>query len=189
MLIPPERVPVVAFQGEPGAFSEEALRRHFGAQALSLPCPDFAAAAREVVRGNARFAVLPVGNSAAGPVDAARQAIHEAGLVEVTRIVIPVRQMLLGLPGATVEGLREVRSHPVALAQCARFLESRPHLHPRAVADTAGAAREVAELRDPSLGALASRSAGQAWGLRVLLPDVHDDPENRTVFVVVRRPD
>jgi prephenate dehydratase len=133
----------------------------------------------------ADFAVLPVANSGAGPVTAALEAMAAAGVVETARIVLPLRQMLLSLPGATFEGLREVRSHPVALAQCAGFLNAHPHLLPRVVADTAGAAREIAALGDPTLAALASARAGAAHGLEIIRPDVHDDPENRTTFVVV----
>ncbi len=180
--------PVVAYQGEPGAFSEEALRLHFGDRARPLPCPDFEAAAGAVLGSRAAFAVLPVENSGAGPVEAAKAAIRSSGLAQVARVILPLRQMLLGLPGARMEALREIRSHPIALAQCARFLAAHPGIVARAVGDTAGAAREVAASGDPGLGALASLAAAEAWGLQVLAADVHDDPENRTTFVVVARP-
>lgn len=177
---------VVAYQGEPGAFSEEALRRHFGSAATPLPCRSFEEAVRAVGQG-AAAAVIPVANSGAGAVTAALDALAGAGvgLREVARVELPLRQMLLSVPGATFEALREVRSHPVALAQCRRFLDAHPHLRPLAVEDTAGAAREVAALGDPTLAALASIRAAEAHGLHIVRPDVHDDPDNRTTFVVV----
>jgi prephenate dehydratase len=296
----PRPRPVVAYQGEPGAFSEEAIRLHFGDEAVPLPCPTFEAALLAMLAGGvmdggapvavdlsaadpvtgvgataspaggstadpvaaagpkaspaggspsspaADFAVIPVLNSGAGPVVPAIEALARVGVPvdvagaepdtagvpvdaagaepdaagvpvdaagaepdtagvpvdaaaegppptlppraqEVTRIVLPLRQMLLAPAGATLEGMREVRSHPVALAQCARFLEAHPHLRPVAVADTAGAAREVAALGDPGVGALASARAGEAHGLVVVRPDVHDDPRNRTTFLLVQR--
>lgn len=180
--VPPLRV---AYQGEPGAFSEEALRAWFGDAVRPAPCRDFDTLVAAVAEGRAEYGVLPVENTLAGTVGPACDAFLDAELSVVGEIVHPVRHCLLAPPGATLAGLTAVRSHPVALAQCRRFLASLPRLEPVAVHDTAGAARQVAEAGDPSVGAIASAAAGTAYGLDVLARDLQDRDDNQTRFWVI----
>jgi prephenate dehydratase len=177
--------PRIAFQGEPGAFSEEALQGWFGPEARSLPCRDFDALVAAVVRGEAEYGVLPVENTLAGTVGPACDAFLDAELQVLGEIVHPVRHCLLARPGVRIEGLTEVRSHPVALAQCRSFLSEHPAITPVAVHDTAGAARLVAEQDGEGLAAIASAAAGRAWGLEVLRPDLQDRDDNQTRFWLV----
>jgi len=175
----------VAFQGELGAFSEEAVRVFFGREAEPVACREFADVAAAVLRGEADFGLLPVENTLAGSVVAAYDVLATQPLEIVGEVVTPIHHCVLGLPGATLDGLARVRSHPVALAQCTRFLASRPGLQAIAAYDTAGAARDVANGGDPSLGAIAGRGAAERYGLEILAADVEDRPDNQTRFLAI----
>lgn len=178
----------VAFQGEPGAYSHEALQHVFGADTPFVPCRDFQSLIDAVVEGRAPFGMLPVENSLAGTVGAAVDALLDADLEPVAEVVRPIRHCLLGVPGANPGEIRRVLSHPVALAQCLRFFRDRPEVDAVAVHDTAGAARMVADDGDPGVAALASASAAERYGLAVLARDLQDRDDNQTRFLVVRRP-
>ncbi len=178
--------PRVAFQGAPGAFSEAALLEHFGGRAEPLPCHDFESVGRAVLEGRADFGVLPVENTLAGSVQGAQDVLLTGGFTIIDEIVTTIRHCLLGVPGASVGGLRRIISHPVALAQCTRYLSEHPHAEALAVYDTAGAAREVAERADPTIAAIAARTAAERYGLEVLAEDLQDRNDNQTRFYVVR---
>src|SRR6185312_14307148 len=175
----------IAFQGEPGANSDIAARAAYPAFE-PLPCPSFEDAFAAVREGQARYAMIPVENSLAGRVADVHHLIPESDLFIVGERFQPIRHQLLGLKGATLAGLRQVRSHLQALGQCRRLLRE---LGVAAVesADTAGAAREIAELRDPSVGALASSLAGEIHGLITLKADIADADHNTTRFLVFTR--
>ncbi len=180
---------MVAFQGELGAFSEDAVRTWFGADVQPLPCREFREVGDAVRSGRASAGLLPVENSLAGTVQPAYDVLMEPGLSVVGEVIRPIRHFLLGLPGSTLDGLRKVLSHPVALAQCGGFLSRHPELEAVAVYDTAGAAREVSEEGDPTLAAVASAQAAERYGLEVLAGDLQDRSDNQTRFLVIRRED
>ncbi|MDX1494174.1 MAG: prephenate dehydratase domain-containing protein [Longimicrobiales bacterium] len=174
----------VGFQGERGAFSEGAAR----ALAPGLrpePRPSFVDVVHAVETGRDRAGILPVENTLAGGVTAAFDALIDGKVKAVAEAALPIRHALLGVPGATRSGIREVRSHPVALAQCRRFFEQNPGIRAAAVHDTAGAAREVAEAGDPTIAALAGRHAAPAYQLEVLADDLQDRDDNQTRFLLI----
>jgi len=175
----------IAFQGEPGANSDIAARAAYP-ELTPLPCPSFEDAFAAVREGQARYAMIPVENSLAGRVADVHHLIPESGLFIVGERFEPIRHQLLGVEGATLAGLREVRSHPHALGQCRKLLRE---LGVAAVqsGDTAGAAREIAELGDPTIGALASALAGEIYGLTKLKADIADADHNTTRFLVFAR--
>lgn len=181
--------PSVAYQGEPGAFSEEAAHAFFGAAIVPLPQPSFEAVTGAVAGGAAEFGMLPVENSVAGTVTAAYDALAASVLEVVGEIARPIRHCLLAPHGASRDSIRRVLSHPVALAQCMRFFREHPAIEAVAVHDTAGAARRVAEEADPTCAALASAAAAECYGLAVLARDLQDRADNQTRFFVVARPD
>jgi prephenate dehydratase len=185
---PEEGDVAVAFQGELGAHSEEAVRAFFPGPTSPLPCREFRDVTDAVGSGVARFGLLPVENSTAGSVVPAYHAIARSGLQVVGEVVRPIRHDLLGLPGAAVGRVRRVLSHPVALAQCAEFLAARPWIEAVAFYDTAGAARELATRSDPALAAIAGRHAADRYGLAILAADIQDRPDNRTRFLVLASP-
>ncbi len=176
----------VAFQGDRGAYAESAIAEIWRHPVEQIPIPTFAGAVRAVEEGDADACVIPVENSIVGRVEAGWQALAaHPGMRVVGEALVPVRHCLLAPKGATMEGLRVVSSHPVALASCTRFFETHPWMKPRKWFDTGGAAREVAERGDPTQAAIASRAAGEHYGLVVLQDDIQDHRDNHTRFVAV----
>ncbi len=175
----------ISFQGEPGANSHIAAREAYP-QLEPLPCASFEDAFASVSEGQARYAMIPVENSVAGRVADVHHLMPESGLYIIGEHFVPIRHQLLGLRSATLQGLTHVRSHPQALGQCRRRLRELG-VHAVTTADTAGAAREIAELGDAHVGALASALAAEIHGLKILEADIADAPHNTTRFLVFAR--
>ncbi len=175
----------IAFQGLPGAYSH--LACHEAYPALSaLPSATFEDAFRAVEAGAAELAMIPIENSLGGRVADIHHLLPSSSLFIVAEHFQPVHHNLLAIKGATLEGLRRVCSHEQALAQCRDQLKA---LNLEAVtrADTAGAAKEVAEAGDPSVAAIASSLAGVIYGLSALRTRLEDRLGNTTRFVVLSR--
>lgn len=180
--------PIVAFQGETGAFSEAAAEQLVEGPIGLLPCATFDAAVRAVVDGHADYAAIPIVNLIAGPVHEAVDALAQfASLETIRELELPIHLALLGLPGALIAELREVLSHSIALQQCGRFLSRHPLMQPIDALDTARAARMVGIRRDPTVAAIAAPWAAKHYGLVVLAEELEDRPDNVTRFVLVRR--
>jgi len=175
----------VAYAGEPGAFGEEVARMLPGAE--PLPCASFAGVFAAVERGVAERGVVPLHNSRAGMVEEVVRLLARSPLQVADRLALRVRQNLLVLPGARLEDIRRVASHPQALAQCSKLIQHHGwYLVARST--TSGAARQLAEERDPSCAVIASVRAAEIHGLAVLAPGIEDDPDNTTRFAVLRPP-
>jgi prephenate dehydratase len=149
-----------------------------------MPLPTFSAVARAVAEGRAAAALLPLENSMAGTVGESVDALLRTRLPVVGEVLLPVRHQLLGVPGATLDEVRCVASHRQALAQCERYLD-RAGWTVVIAEDTAGAARALAESRDPSRAVVASARAAERYGLAILDADIQDDDANTTRFAVV----
>lgn len=180
-------LPKVAFQGEAGAFSEEAIRAHFGNDAAPLPCASFQELVQRVSGGEAELGMIPVENSLAGSVAPAYDALMEGTVEILAEVIRPIRLCLMALPGVTTEELTRVISHPVALAQCGDFLGGLENVERVAVHDTAGAARRVARERRPEVAAVAPRGAAALYGLDLLAEGIQDRTDNQTRFYLIRR--
>lgn len=178
----------VGFQGELGAFGEEAVLVCFGAGARPVPRREFREVGQAVVEGEVDYGILPIENTLAGSVAASLDVLAALELELVGEVVLPIRHCLLGVSGAELGDVRRVISHPVALAQCTKFLSGREGADAVAVYDTAGAAKEVADRKDPSLAAVAGRRAAARYGLAVLAEEIQDREDNQTRFVVAARP-
>jgi prephenate dehydratase len=176
---------IIAFQGEPGAYSELACRNVFPALA-TLPCATFEDAINAVRDGDATIAMLPIENSVAGRVADIHHLMPNSGLFIIGEHYQRVNHHLLAVKGATLDGLKIVRSHVHALSQCRKLLRE---LGVKAVvaADTAGAAAEVAAKGDPTVAAIASELAGQIYGLQSLRENIEDEEHNTTRFLVMAR--
>jgi prephenate dehydratase len=183
---PLARLPAVkvAYQGEPGAYSEHAVLSLFPS-AEPLPCDTVRLVFSRVTSGEADLGVVPVENSQAGSVNETYDLLLHSALVKVYgEAVVRVDHALLAVRGARLEGIRRVYSHWQALAQSEEFLASlRVEMHP--VHDTAGAARMIAERDDPNEAAVASIEAGGKFGLKVLAERIQTYPDNFTKFAVV----
>jgi prephenate dehydratase len=177
----------VAYQGAPGAYSEEAVVRLWP-HATPVPMRECMDVARAIERGAVTAGVLAVENTLAGSVVASYDALAACEqVVAVGEMIIGIHHCVLAAPGTSLAALRWVESHPVALAQCGGFFDRHRHLEPRATYDTAGSAMEVARARDPQRAALASRIAAEHYGLAILEADVEDRPDNQTRFVAIAR--
>ena len=178
----------VAFQGEPGAFSEEAIHQLWGAVAEPVPMRTYEAVMEAAETGEVDFGLLPIESTLVGGVESAYDllALHD-GLRIAREAVLPVRLALLGLPGAKLADLRTVASHPLLLGQCVHFLARYRHIQPEMAWDTAAAAREVAERGDPTRAAAGSRRAAERYGLSVLAKSIEDRPDAQMRFLAVGR--
>lgn len=172
----------IAFQGAPGAYSHIAAQQ-FAPDWLPLPCYSFEDAMDAVKDGRAARAIIPIENSQHGRVADIHFLLPESGLTIVAEYFLPVRHCLL----AKSDGpFRAAVSHPQALGQTRHYLRAH-EIQPMTYADTAGAAAFVAESDDPGLCAVASRLAGDVFGLKVIAEGIEDADHNMTRFVVLAR--
>lgn len=171
----------IAFQGEEGAYSQQAIHQSFGREVETIPCRTFADIFRVVEEGRADYGMLPVENAMAGSINQVYDLLLDHDLRIWSEVILRVRHALLAPPGVRLEDLRRVCSHPQALAQCERFL-TRHNLEPVPAYDTAGAARELAAHPEADSGAIASTLAAEIYGLEVLAEGIEDVPWNYTRF-------
>jgi prephenate dehydratase len=175
--------PKISFQGEPGANSHIACEEaRPGYEAL--PCSTFEDAFAAVSDGAAALAMIPIENSIAGRVADIHHLLPHSGLHIVGEHFLPIHFQLMGLKGARLEAIRTVQSHIHALGQC-RSIIRKLKLKAVVSGDTAGSAREIAELGDPARAALAPRLAASLYGLEVLAEDVEDEHNNTTRFILL----
>lgn len=178
----------VAFQGELGAFSDEAIQQLWGGDVDLVPCREFRDVADAIANGSVDRAVLPIENTIVGSVQGAHDVIDATkGIHAIAETVVAVHHCLLGPPGAKFDQVRDVFSHPVALAQCGAFFRTNPRLTVHAVYDTAGAALDVSNLADPAFAAVASRISAARYSLDVVVADIEDRPDNQTRFIAFAR--
>ena len=176
----------IAFQCEPGAYSEAAAIR-FTDHADLLPCESFDDVFTAVATGKATHGILPVENSIGGSIHRNYDLLLEHDLPIVGEVVLDITHNLLALPGTTMEQVKKIYSHPQALAQCERFLRSLPGVSVEATYDTAGSAKLVKEKGLKDAAAIASERAAQVFGLEILKPEIQDFSDNITRFLVVSR--
>lgn len=175
----------IAFQGWPGANSDNASREAFPGCA-TLPCASFEETMAAVHDGRADVGMIPIENSVAGRVADIHHLLPNSDLFITGEHFHRVRSQLLGIPGATLEGLKSIHSHVHALAQC-RNIIARLGVEKVVHADTAGAAEMIAKAGDPGMGAIASELAAEIYGLKILERDVEDAEHNTTRFVMMER--
>ena len=180
---PSTRARTVAFQGHPGAYSHLACRQTLP-HAEAVARASFEDAFAAVREGETDLAMIPIENSVAGRVADIHQLMPQGELHIVGETFLRVNHQLLAPAGSRLDRLTHVHSHEQALGQCRRYLHRRG-LVPVVEADTAGAAREVAERREPGHAAIASSLAGEIYGLEVLDADVEDADHNTTRFVIL----
>jgi prephenate dehydratase len=176
---------IIAFQGRPGAHSDMACRQYYPYMD-SLPCASFEDVFRAVESGEAELGLIPIANSQAGRVAEIHNLLPNTPLHFVAEHFQRVEHHLLGVKGATLEGVTTVYSHPQALMQCREHLVAlkvarEPH------SNTAAAAADVAKWNDPTKAALGSALAGELYGLQVLQANMQDAQDNITVFVAISR--
>jgi len=177
---------VVAFQGEPGAYSQEAVFEQFGPLARTLPCQSFDEIFAAVEDGRADNALLPVENSQAGSINQAYDLLLDHDLKAIGEVKLRVRHCLMAAPGTTPADIRRVRSHPQALSQCERYLKIRGW-EPVPAYDTAGAAAELSAHPEEGTAVIASALAGETYDLEILDRGIEDSADNATRFFLLGR--
>ena len=176
----------IAIQGEPGSFSHEAAMK-LVADAVIVPFSLSADAFSALSIGAVEAAVIPIENSLAGSV-AEHFDLLLAHDVKVQReTLLRIRHNLIAISGTQIVQIDRVFSHPVALAQCRRFLAQHPRMESFAFYDTAGSVKQLVELRDRHAAAIASEAAAHYYGAQILQAGIEDNPENFTRFFLVRR--
>jgi prephenate dehydratase len=177
----------VAIQGERGSFSDEAARELLGSRIRVLTLPDFRTVFQALARGRADRAVVPVENTLAGSVHENYDLLFEHRFWVAAEWNLRIRHMLVAPRGVSLRDVREVYSHPVALAQCRRFFARHPRLAAVAAHDTAGSVRRIVEEKRRDAAAIAGRLAAATYGARILVRNIEDHPGNFTRFLLVTR--
>jgi prephenate dehydratase len=176
----------VGFQGEPGAFSEEAAIALLGNRIHTRGYRTFEDLVAAVDSGELRYGLLPCENTIFGQIAEAYDLLGRyPGVKIVDENTHLVRQCLIGLPGAALNKLERVASHPVALEQCRRFLATHPQLRINAMEDTAGAVRAIVESADLRSAAIGPALAAERYGAVVLQHAIQDDEDNTTRFFLI----
>jgi prephenate dehydratase len=175
----------IAFQGERGAFSEEAALKLLGAEITVVPCATFDATFSAIRNQAADYVLAPMENSLAGSVHRSFDLLVESGLHIVGEVIIPIVHNLIAPPGASLNQIASVESHPVALAQCEQFFIAHPHLKRIPAEDTAGSVREIMRAGDSQRAAIASKRAAELYGAVILQEHLEDDRENYTRFFLL----
>ncbi len=175
----------VAFQGIHGAYSEQAIRQHFGDTVTTYPTPTLGDLFETMQSRKVKFAMLPVENALAGAVNQAYELLMDSDLRIQAEVILHVHHALHAPKGVSIDQIKQVRSHPQALAQCEKFLK-RHKIEPIPWYDTAGSAKDLAgEASDGMTGAIASPLAGQLYGLDTLAAEIEDVPFNFTRFFLL----
>ena len=175
----------VAFQGEPGAYSEQAVFNYFG-KVETKPCESFDVVFDSVVSGECEKGLIPIENSLAGSIHQnydllLRHDLHIAG-----EYLLRVRHCLIALPGVDREDIKKAISHPQALGQCAAYLRNLG-IKPETVYDTAGSVKLLKASGDRTTAAIASRRAAELYGMEIIEEGIEDNPENYTRFLAIRK--
>lgn len=179
----------VAYQGERGAFSESAARRLLGGTIDARPCRTFETMFAAVREGEADCCVAPIENSLAGSIHRNYDLLLDSGLTIRGETNLRIVHSLIARPEVSLRDVRRVYSHPVALAQCTRFLAANPNIEAEAVHDTAGAVRMVMERGRDDEAAIASADAAAIYGAAVVVGGIEDHPQNLTRFLLLASPD
>lgn len=185
----------IAYQGTAGAFSHTAAQLFAAVKARACPglsfefmaCETFADAFKHVSNCRAEFACLPFENSSIGSIRENFQLLWDSDLTIKVELFLPVHHQLLAIPGSKFEQIKEVYSHPVALAQCKRFFAENRNIQAVSFLDTGAAASYLLESGKPELAAIASREAAANYGLEILKSDIQDFAGNQTRFLLLAR--
>jgi prephenate dehydratase len=175
----------VAFQGEPGAFSQIAARKLLGDEVHTVACPTFESLFDSISAGRADLILAPLENTLAGPVLRCYDLLYQGSLRMIGEGVLRISHCVIGCPGSSLAQIRRIQSHPVALAQCERFFAAHPGIVKGIAEDTAGSVRQIMDALDPTVGAIASEFAAGVYGAQILVSDVEDDPNNFTRFALL----
>jgi prephenate dehydratase len=176
----------IAVQGEKGCFHEVAARQYFYRENIEIvPCSTFDLTLNSVTDGRADLAMMAIENARSGSILYNYSLIRESGLKILGEHNLRIRQNLMALPGQTIHEIKQIRSHPIALAQCMTFLNQYPEITLVESDDTAGSAKLISEHRLKKIAAIASADAAEFYGLEILAPGIETYKKNYTRFLVI----
>lgn len=178
---------LIAFQGEHGAFSEQAIRQFTGGKARTLPCERFEQVFVALQSGTADAATIPIENTLHGSVHENYDHLLNFDVRIVGETSVRIIHNLIVNPGVTFRQIRQVYSHPVALNQCLEFFRQYPDLEKVTYYDTAGSVKMITEEKRTDAAAIASSGAAETYGARILRKSIEDDRQNFTRFFLLRR--
>jgi prephenate dehydratase len=176
----------VAFQGYPGAFSEEAAFKLLGTDLDVVPCETFEALFNKLGERLVDYGVAPIENTVVGKIYVCLDLITKGKLTIQDEVTIPIIQNLIGCPRASLEEIETVESHPVALAQCEQFLAQHPRIKQVASDDTAGSVARVILSGDCTRAAIAGKRAAELYGGQIIREGVQDRADNSTRFLLLQ---
>lgn len=178
----------IAVQGEKGCFHEVAARQYFCFDNIDIvPCSNFDMTLNSVIEGKADMAMMAIENARSGSILYNYSLIRESGLKMLGEHNLRVRQNLMALPGQTIHEIKQIRSHPIALAQCMAFLNQYPEITLVESDDTAGSAKLISEHKLKKIAAIGSASAAEIYKLDILAPGIETYKKNYTRFLVIGR--
>ena len=175
----------IAFQGEHGAYSEAAVLEYFGVDVEPVPCESFEKIFEQVESGANDYGLIPIENSLAGSIHQNYDLLLKHSLSIVGERYLRVRHCLIANPGVKLSEIRQVISHPQALAQSDQYLKSLREVETKAVYDTAGAVKLVREQKDRSIAAVASHRAAEYYDMEILAEGIEDHSANFTRFLLI----
>ncbi|MCX6135956.1 MAG: prephenate dehydratase [Ignavibacteriales bacterium] len=176
---------IISYQGEPGAFSEQAGLAYFGKKCTLRARETFDEVFNDVVRKRSRYAIIPIENSLFGSVHQNYDLLQKEPVFIVGEIKLRIRMNLLAMPGVRLRDIRHVYSHPQGLGQCHDFIRSLPNCTPHPFYDTAGAAKMIQEEQRRDAAAIASSQAAAHYGLSILRKSIESDHRNFTRFIIL----
>lgn len=180
-------LPRVAFQGEEGSYSQEAAQQVFADGFTPLPQVGFSDVFAAVESGNADYGIVPIENSLVGSIHQIYELLLSSDLMVGGEQNLRIVHALIATPGITLDQIKSIQSHPMALAQCQRFLKSHPEIKVVPAYDTAGSVKALKDSGDTQAAAVASRFAAQLHGMTVLAEGIQDETDNFTRFLLLSR--
>ncbi|MTI22111.1 chorismate mutase [Fulvivirga sp. RKSG066] len=175
----------IAIQGYEGSFHQEAAQKHYPEHIEIVPMSTFNQLIVNTQNGNANEGVMAIENSIAGSILPNYALLEQSELHIVGEVYIKIEQHLMALPGTKLSHIREVHSHPMALLQCADFLKQHPRMRLIETADTALSAKNIAEIRDHSIAAIASSTAANLYELEIIERNIETVSNNYTRFLIL----
>jgi prephenate dehydratase len=179
----------VAYQGARGAFSEDAARKLLGPNIETVPCKSFEEMFEAVTNGAVDAAAVPIENSLAGSVHKNYDLLMEHDLTIIGETNLRIVHHLIARPGVQLSEVRRVYSHPVALAQCERFLQANPQIEVAPAYDTAGSVKMIVERNSRDEAAIAGATAASVYGAQIIVESIEDNAKNYTRFLLLTRPE
>lgn len=174
----------VAYFGEPGSFTEQAMFEMFGNEIQAVHKSTFREIMQAVSEGEASYGILPIENSTTGAVEGINDLLMEYGVTIIAEHVIAIRQQLLAAPGTRLEEVKTVFSHQQGILQCEKFIREHD-FGTKTDASTSAAAMRIAKEKNPAFAAIAGKRAAEVFGLEILAEDINDEQNNFTRFIVI----